>query len=286
MMTSSPGWGADRGGVMGRQWSFLKNGSEKGPDIGATQWQGQDTASYDGGNTQTGANPETDYEMERKPIEPEGGRFRPSITKWVIFLILIAYAMVSFYRGPILQAVGGFLVVEDQVKKSDLVVCLMGRPVERGLAAADLFNEGLAPKIFFAREKAPDGHEVLEKRDLQYPRSQDLLKMVLEASGVPPSACTAARRIVGSTRDEAELVRDVCKKAGYNAVIVVTSPTHTRRAGSIFRRVLDGTGVEVMVAASKYSEFRAADWWKTERFVEAVVLEYQKLFYEMIRNLW
>ena len=110
--------------------------------------------------------------------------------------------------------------------------------------------------------------------------------MVLEASGVPPSACTAARRIVGSTRDEAELVRDVCKKAGYNAVIVVTSPTHTRRAGSIFRRVLDGTGVEVMVAASKYSEFRAADWWKTERFVEAVVLEYQKLFYELIRNLW
>jgi uncharacterized SAM-binding protein YcdF (DUF218 family) len=162
----------------------------------------------------------------------------------------------------------------------------MGKPVERGLAAADLFNEGFAPKIVFAQEEPPDGYEVLAKRGLAYPRSQDLLKQVLESSGVPASACAPAHRVVKSTRDEAALVRDMCKKAGYRSVIVVTSPTHTRRAGIIFRRVLEGTGVKVMVAASAYSGFRAADWWKTERYAEAVVLEYQKLFYEFVRNLW
>ena len=78
---------------------------------------------------------------------------------------------------------------------------------------------------------------------------------------------------------------DMAGKAGYKAVIVVTSPTHTRRAGSIFRSALDGTGVKVMLVSTKYSGFRAADWWKTERYVEEVVLEYQKLLHEMVRRL-
>ena len=242
--------------------------------------------SFGNGAAGAGDRPRTDYETQPKPIEPEGGRFRPSIFKWVVFLVLVVYALISLYRGPILQALGGFLVVEDPLRKADMIVCLMGRPVERGLAAADLFQEGLAPKVFFAREKAPDGYDLLKERDVRYPLSRDLLKMVLEASGVPPSACDGVDRVVDSTRDEAALVRDVCSKAGYHAVIVVTSPTHTRRAGSIFRRALEDTGIEVMVAASKYSGFRAADWWRTERYVESVVLEYQKLFYEMIRNVW
>ena len=218
--------------------------------------------------------------VENKPIEPEGRKLtRPGLLKWIIFLLFIAYVLISYYRAPILTSVGRYLVVQHSLKKADLIVCMMGRPVERGLAAAELYMLGLAPRIFVGREELPDGHAVLEGKKVHYPESRDLLIMILQGLGVPRPDCIASDSFVDSTFEEAKIIREIALKQGYRTLIIVTSPMHARRALLTFKKVFGKDSVKIMMMPSKYSDFRSNDWWKKKKYLREVIIEYQKLIY-------
>lgn len=224
--------------------------------------------------------------VENKPIEPEGRKLtRPGLLKWIIFLLFIVYVLISYYRAPILTSVGRYLVVQHSIKKADLIICLMGNPVERGLAAAELYEQGMAPRILFAREELPDGIEVLEQKGVHFPETRDLLKMMLQGLGVPKSDLVASEQFVHSTYDEAKLMRDIVHMEGYHSLIIVTSPTHTRRAWLTFRRVFEKDNLEIMMMPSQYTDFKPEDWWKKGKYLKEVIIEYQKLIYYMLRYL-
>lgn len=269
---------------MDNQGSFIRKRSEGVP--GAALPTGARGRASDQLPREAGPDPSTEYETKGRPIEPEGRTFRPSLFKWFVFLLIVMYGLITFYRVPILRQAAVFLVREDPVKSADLIVCLAGKPLERGLAAADLYREGRAPRVLLTRERPPDGLEALSRKDRNYLETIDLLEMVLENSGVPSTAWLEGEKIVLSTYDEAMLVREICRKGGCRSVIVVTSPAHTRRAGLLFRRALADTDAEVMVVGSAYSGFRPEDWWKTPGYSEEVVLEYLKLLYDGAKHLW
>ena len=69
-------------------------------------------------------------------------------------------------------------------------------------------------------------------------------------------------------------------------MIVVTSPIHTRRAWLTFRRVMEKDGIRITMAPSPYSGFKPHEWWKTEKYVEGVIIEYQKLIFYALKYLW
>ena len=223
---------------------------------------------------------------DAKPIEPESApSTRLNAFKWILFIAVFFYVLLSYFHDPILTQLGRYLVVQHPPAKSDLIVCMAGGDVERGLASADLFTKGLAPRIFIAREPIPDGFEILRQKGIAYPESVDLVTMIFKGLGVPESAVIRSDRPVESTFEEAETVAALVKDKKYRSLILVTSPTHSRRAWLTFRKAIPDKDFRITVMPTPYSKFRAEDWWKTRRYVREVILEYQKLIYYTAKGL-
>jgi len=215
---------------------------------------------------------------DARPIEPERAPSTSlSVFKWILIIAVFFYILLSYFHGPILTQLGKYLVVQHPATKSDLIVCLAGGDVERGLASAELFAKGLAPRIFIAREPIPDGLETLKQKGIAYPESVDLVMMIFKGLGVPETAVIRGDRPVQSTFEEAERVGALIKEKKYRSLILVTSPTHLRRAWLTFRQVIPDKDFRITVIPTPYSKFRAEDWWKTRGYVRELILEYQKL---------
>lgn len=225
--------------------------------------------------------------QDSKPIEPERKKMgRVGLLKWLFFLLALVYVLFTYYHTPILTHLGRYLIVEHPLQKSDLIVCLAGGNVERGLAVADAYQKGLAPRIFMAREVPPDGYELLKERGVDYPESVDLMIKLLEGQGIPRSAFLTSDRPTKSTFEEAELVRELVMNSDYNSLIIITTPYHCRRAWLTFRKVFEESDVRMLMLPSPYSGFKPTDWWKKRRYLREVIIEYQKLIYYTLKYLW
>jgi uncharacterized SAM-binding protein YcdF (DUF218 family) len=229
--------------------------------------------------------PESDWShLSDAPIEPDSGAENGKpVLRWTLFISLVFVMALTTFHQPLLTAAGRYLAVSHEMEKSDLIVCLAGRPVERALAAADLYRDGLAPEIFIAPEPPPDGYEVLARRSIEAPASLDIQRRILSAMDVPEHDVIVAGSPAYDTEAEAVMVGELAGERGYGSIILVTSPTHARRALMTFRRVLDGDDVAVRMHPSPYSGFRAEDWWKEGSYRAGVIVEYQKLIYYALK---
>ena len=104
---------------------------------------------------------------------------------------------------------------------------------------ADVYKEGLAPRIFISREELPDGYATLIERGLIYPESVELLIDLLKKLGIPGSSILTSDIQVRSTLEEAQVVKEVVKDREYRSLIIITSPTHTRRAWLTYKKVFE-----------------------------------------------
>jgi uncharacterized SAM-binding protein YcdF (DUF218 family) len=216
-----------------------------------------------------------------EPKEKKSGS--QALVKSIFFIAVLLYVLIAYYHIPVLTFLGRYLVVEHTPSKSDVIVCLSGGHIERGMETADVFLDGLGSLVFIARERPPDGHRVLRARGITYPDTTDLLVDLLERLGVPEEAVLRSNRVARSTLHEAEIVRDLMNKKGYGSAIVVTSPTHARRAWMTFQRVFDGQDIRLQMVPSKYSTFKPDGWWKDRKHVKDVIIEYQKLVFYAVR---
>ena len=227
-----------------------------------------------------------DTQPDSKPIEPEPKKMgKPSTLKWLFFLIFILYAVLSYTYAPILMFLGRYLIVAHEPEKCDLIVCRAGENVEIGLAVADAYQRELAPRIFIAKEEPPDSHELLKEKGLNYPESTDLLINVLKGLGVPRSALFISDRPVKSAFDEAKLIRELVKMEEYRSLIIITSPIHSRRTWLAFGKLFDKEDVRILIVPSQYAKFSAEGWWKEGKYVWKVIIEYEKLIYEIFKYL-
>jgi uncharacterized SAM-binding protein YcdF (DUF218 family) len=210
--------------------------------------------------------------------------FKPStILKWLVFLFIIIYFLVLFFHVPLLTGLGRYLVIENTPEKSDLIVCMAGGNIERGLATADAYKEGLSSNIYISKEKLPDGYKLLEEKGIDYPEEGELLEGLLLDLGVPESAIIRGNLEADNSWDEARLIRDEVDKRGFKSIIIITSPTHSRRSWLTFRKVFEGTNVRVLSLSSKYSGFRPEGWWKDRSYLRDVLIEYEKLIYYILK---
>jgi uncharacterized SAM-binding protein YcdF (DUF218 family) len=223
---------------------------------------------------------------DNKPIEPEGSKVSSiARLKWLFFALALAYVLISAYHVLILTSMGRYLVVEQDPVKSDLIVCLGGgNGVERALTAADVYQRGLAPKIFVPRESLPDGYEVLKRKGVSYLESRDRTVLLLKDLHVPDSAILTSETPLDSTAKEAALVAKLANEKNFRSIILVTSPPHSRRAWLAFKKATS-EGVRVGVVPSSYSRFNAEGWWKTPKSAKEVLFEYQKLIYYYFKGL-
>ncbi|MBN1850273.1 MAG: YdcF family protein [Deltaproteobacteria bacterium] len=217
---------------------------------------------------------------ESEPIEPGGVKLtKLTWIRWLVFFLLVVYVLLTHYHAAILTAFGRYLMFDHPLQPADLIVCLAGSNIERGLETADIYQMGMAPKIFIAKEQPLDGYALIQEKGVGYPLYVDLLRYLLEDLGVPSSAILSDETPVSSTLAEAELVREIVETEGFRSIIVVTSAYHTRRTWLTYKKVFDEMNVQIRIRYSRYSEFHPADWWKNRVYLRTVVLEYQKLIY-------
>ena len=263
-----------------------KDGDNKDDASLLSEWIGSQVAKEQTRTDDFNEKRETEFQNDR-PIEPESRRFKgQSIIKWIIFIFFIGYMAISYYRVPLLTALGNYLIIEHPLTKADLIVCTPGSPLEKSLTAAELYERGLAPRIFIPQETPPAGIEILKRQGGLYPEKSEFFISTLKSLKIPESDLMVGEHTVDSIREEAEEIRDVVMEKGLRSIIIVTSPSRAKRAYLIFEKVFAGEKLKIMISPSQYSDFRADNWWKRDKYVNEVIFEIQAVLYHTIKNLW
>jgi len=176
-----------------------------------------------------------------------------------------------------------FLVVQKPLDRADAIVVLGGSSeyIERADAAADLFKEGVAPKVFLTNDGQRGGwNQELQRNPYFVERS----RWRLVERGVPADSIEVFPTIVTGTQDEAELFANVFRERGIESVVLVTSPYHSRRTLWTFERALAGQGLRDRKLGIQTAETGAGDpsrfgWWLSAKGWRYVGLEYPKTVY-------
>lgn len=195
---------------------------------------------------------------------------------FLLTLCLLAWVL----RVPLLTGVGDYLIVEDELHPAEIIFLLNGDFNTRPFYAAELYAQGLAPRIVIARvEPSP-----AERLGL-LPNETDISARILEMQGVPAEAITILPVPGGvtSTYEEAAVLRAYVEASGIRRVILVTSAFHTRRAGWIVRQELKGLDVTIELAAARNPDYDETNWWQSEAGLINVNNEYIKLGYYLLK---
>jgi uncharacterized SAM-binding protein YcdF (DUF218 family) len=204
--------------------------------------------------------------------------------------LLVASALLGLgavLLGPCaLVYLGRFLVVSDPLPQTaDAVVVLAGAPQDRLAEAARLVRAGLAPRVVLTRERLPTGGVALAREGARLPEGHDLSRQALRALGVADDSIVTLRRRASSTTTEARVIADAACRRDWRRLVVVTSPSHTRRAQLILRRALPAT-VALAVRPAPGAYFPASRWWARRHVAKRVLFEYQKLLNFWLRERW
>jgi uncharacterized SAM-binding protein YcdF (DUF218 family) len=175
-----------------------------------------------------------------------------------------------------LSKLGSFLVVEDSLRSADAIVVLGGTMYERQMEAVDLYQAGMAPRIYLFREIADWGEQVLIERQVPYLRAVDVQVDAMVKLGVPREAIGILDQ-AANTASEAGLVRDLVDEQHLSTIIVVTSKQHTRRARLVLSRRLDDLGTTIVMRPSRYDLTPADRWWTDRSTIKFTLFESQSL---------
>jgi uncharacterized SAM-binding protein YcdF (DUF218 family) len=163
---------------------------------------------------------------------------------------------------------------------SDAIVVLGGSStfVERNQYTAELFREERAPRILLTNDGLQGGWSTKDNRN---PYFVERALRELQIAGVPSDKIEVLPQITSSTYDEAVLLRQYAESHSLRSVLVVTSAYHSRRAIWTFRRVFDGSGVEIgiMSPPAGWQTPPPATWWLHKNGWSLVAGEYTQLVY-------
>jgi uncharacterized SAM-binding protein YcdF (DUF218 family) len=94
---------------------------------------------------------------------------------------------------------------------------------------------------------------------------------VLKNLGVPAPAIVRLEPEVQNTVEEVATIGAFCRARRYTRVILVSSPSHTRRLRMIWEARVPG--ITALVHPTSYETFDARRWWRSRHGVETVVHE-------------
>jgi len=195
----------------------------------------------------------------------------------IVRLVFVAVAALALAAALFLPFAGRLLARADPLQHADLIMVLGGARIERWLEAVDLYKEGWAPAIVLSPGQVSPLEAGLHARGVRYPREGDPARDAILALGVPADRTLVLPDGVDNTAAEAALLRKTYPPGSIRRLIVVTSSYHVRRARYAFTRELEGSGVAVIVRASRYDDAQPARWWRHRRDIRFMMSELPKL---------
>jgi uncharacterized SAM-binding protein YcdF (DUF218 family) len=188
--------------------------------------------------------------------------------------VILLTGAIYWRREALLQAIGGYLVVQDALQPADVIHVIAGED-DRTDHAIQLYKQGYGKQILFT-----GGWCVLH----QYYHGEHGRALAM-AQGVPEEAIAMDDTFVTSTYSETVQLKAFmdAHPDPLDSVIVVSNDYHMRRARWAARQVL-GKAVTVQMAPvpAQGAPLEQA-WWTDERSRALVRDEYLKLGYYVLR---
>lgn len=191
---------------------------------------------------------------------------------WLVIPLIVLLGLWIFHE-PLLESTAHWLIVQDKLAKTDGIVVLAGDDNgERVRQAVELYRQGFAPKL------------VLSGGPLAWHiTSAGWMKKQALALGVPEQFILLQEKS-RSTIEDAKFTLPIVNAQHWKAIILITSPAHTRRAGWVFKKVFGRAHVEVITYPVQKSEFHPTGWWRRHEDTQAVMWEYVSLVYYLIKG--
>lgn len=193
----------------------------------------------------------------------------------VILILLFIWIFLAY-------GLAWFLIVEKPLEKADAIFVLAGSAayVERNQKAAELYKQGVAPKIFLTNDGMRGGWNEKEQRNPYY---IERARWELTAQGVPDNAIEILPGTVAGTDEEAALFAKIVAEKNLKSVLLVTSAYHTRRTLRTFEKAAskNDLSVELGVESPPPGEQTPKPfvWWLSRRGWRDVAGEYVKILY-------
>jgi uncharacterized SAM-binding protein YcdF (DUF218 family) len=166
-----------------------------------------------------------------------------------------------------------WLSASDTPARAAAIVVLGDDPT-RVLAGADLYREGIAPRVLLTVPLRSARLQRLEREGVAVPWFEEAGAQVLRRNGVPDAAIGTVGQSLKSTYAEGLALAE--RFAPGETLVVVTSPYHVRRARMILRDTLPGRNV--LVVGNRH-EALPARWWTEQEATRNVLLEGAKFGY-------
>jgi len=194
----------------------------------------------------------------------------------VLVILLVFFILAGIFIAPNL---GQWLVVEDELQESDMIVVLMGSVYDRILEAADLYDEGYSDKIVMINSYIT-AKDIIVNRGVKVYGNALLSKMAVIELGIPEEDVIVLDGNSRSTQDEALTIREyIGNNREIESIILVTSKFHSGRAKKIFKKALSvlDREIDIYCSPSKYDSSNVNQWWRNREDFQWVVFEYLKL---------
>lgn len=196
------------------------------------------------------------------------------------FLLVFCVVSVAWFFLAWLAAQS--LIIEKPLARADAILVLSGSSTygERTLKAAELYRNGVAPRVFLTDDGERAGWLRAEQIN---PRFVELARKNLMENGVPPEAIEILPGAVDGTKPEADALLKKVGRGDLKSILLVTSGYHTRRALRTFEKTFaeDNRDIEIGIAAVASGNQTPPPflWWLSVKGWRFVAGEYVKSVY-------
>ena len=204
-------------------------------------------------------------------------------------LLILGIVMLYGVRRPLLRQIGAFPMVRDELQPADLIVVISGTlpEIHYGLA---LYHEGYGNKLLFLGH-FPVELAVISKEPFEVVEKSwdEIAAHLATRAGVPADALIFSNAFDNSTYDRVASLIRAAQENKQQSMIIVTSPSHSRRVAMSARHLLQDGGPTFRMAPTPQSYYPEAyrfdldNWWLDENHPKMIFDEYTKLAYYWLK---
>jgi uncharacterized SAM-binding protein YcdF (DUF218 family) len=198
------------------------------------------------------------------------------------FKLIVAFSVAVLAWILLAPFIAENLIVEKPLTRADAILVLSGSSVylERTEKAAELYKQGIAPRVFLTDDGERGGWSRAERKNFQY---VELARNVLIEKGVPSEAIEILPDEIDGTKSEAVAMQKKARESNLKSILLVTSAYHTRRTLQAFEKTFadENLNVEIGIeyAPTGKQTPSPSQWWMTFKGWRFVAGEYVKSLY-------
>lgn len=173
------------------------------------------------------------------------------------------------YEGMSIREISEYLFCADDMQQADLILVFGGKRLERAEKAAELYNAGLAPRIFISGG---------DKRGIGVCESERLKERCVSL-GVPAEAITVECESVNSLENVKMSVALIEEQIGWKNmqnVIIISAPYHLRRVKQALAHYIPRS-VKITCCPDSRTDITRDNWWHTPEGQNMVYRELEKV---------